>query len=307
MSDSERLLITGANGAVGTRLIRRLASQRPLRAVVRSERAADVVRALPQPPELVVVDYGDTGGVARAADGCGAVVHLVGILKEGGGARYEDAHERTCQTLVAAAKGSGLRRAVYLSIVGARPDSENECLASKGRAAAILHDSPLDTAVLRLPMVLGGDDPATRVLQGWARAGVVPLVRGGVSLEQPIDVNDVADAITATLDRPAVSGDLDLAGPESLSRRELVLRAAALLGRRPRILPIPLWVMRAFAAAAERWMAQPPLTRAMLGVLEHDDCVDPGPAQRSLGLTLTPLDTTLRRCLGLDPDPEETP
>ena len=34
----------------------------------------------------------------------------------------------------------------------------------------------------------------------------------------------------------------------------------------------------------------------MLEVLEHDDRVDPGPACRALGLTLTPLDETLRRC-----------
>jgi hypothetical protein len=39
---------------------------------------------------------------------------------------------------------------------------------------------------------------------------------------------------------------------------------------------------------------EPPLTRAMLGVLEHDDRIDPGPAASRLGLALTPLEATLR-------------
>lgn len=63
------------------------------------------------------------------------------------------------------------------------------------------------------------------------------------------------------------------------------------------MLPVPLFAVRAFAALAERLTANPPLTPAMLGVLEHDDRVDPAPACAALGLALTPLDETLRRCL----------
>jgi hypothetical protein len=36
----------------------------------------------------------------------------------------------------------------------------------------------------------------------------------------------------------------------------------------------------------------------MLGVLDHDDAVDPSDATRRLGIELTPLDETLRRCAG---------
>ncbi len=80
-------------------------------------------------------------------------------------------------------------------------------------------------------------------------ARVVPLVRGGASLEQPIDARDVLAAIAAALARPELAGRvLDVAGPESLPRRDLVRRAAALLGNAPRIVPIPLALVRSFAA-----------------------------------------------------------
>jgi hypothetical protein len=56
-------------------------------------------------------------------------------------------------------------------------------------------------------------------------------------------------------------------------------------------------VVRLGAALAETLFANPPLTTPMLGVLEQDDRIDPRDACRRLGLELTPLDVTLRRCL----------
>jgi len=302
-TDLGRVLVTGANGHLGRALIARLASGRPpraaVRAVVRSERAAAVVRALREAPEVVVVDYADAEALAAAAAGCQAAVHLVGILKEAPGTSYEDAHERTAHALAAAAARAGCHRIVYMSILGAGAGSANECLASKARAEAILLAAPLRTTVLRVPMVLGGDDYATAALRARARARFAPMVRGGASLEQPIDAADVVEAIAAALARPALAGRvLDLAGPESLPRHALLRRAAALAGAPgPTVLPIPLAAVRLFAALAERFAANPPLTSAMLGVLEHDDRIDPAPACRALGITLTPLDETLRRCL----------
>lgn len=300
-----RVLVTGANGHLGQRLLRRLASRGPenvaVRAVVRSERAAGAVRALgiDPAPEIAVVDYQDVSALTGAAEGCTHLVHLVGILKESASTRYQEAHESTCFALARAAEHAGARRIVYLSILGASPTSTNACLASKGRAEQILLERPIPATVLRLPMVLGPGDIAARALRGQAMAGLLPLVRGGRTLEQPIDADDVSSAILLALSqRDLPSGILDLAGPESLSHRELVMRAAALHRRAPRVVPLPLFVARAFAWLAEQLLANPPLTRAMLEVLEHDDRIDPGPACRDLGLTLTPLDETLRRCVG---------
>lgn len=295
-----RLLVTGANGSLGRALLARLAGSRTAaRALVRSERAAAGVRALPAAPEVVTADYRDAAALGAAAAGCSAVVHLVGILKESPGTSYEDAHEGSARALAAAAIGAGCQRAVYLSILGASVGAANACLASKARAEAILLAPPLRTTVLRVPMVLGGDDPASAALRARARARFAPLVRGGAALEQPIDAADVVEAIVAALARPALAGRvLELAGPESLPRHALVRRTAALAGApAPTVLPIPLAAARLFAALAERLATNPPLTPAMLGVLEHDDSVDPAPACRALGIELTALDTTLRRCL----------
>jgi uncharacterized protein YbjT (DUF2867 family) len=93
---------------------------------------------------------------------------------------------------------------------------------------------------------------------------------------------------------------LDLAGPESLTHRELLERAAAVLGRGVRVRSIPLFAARLGALLAEKLSADPPITRAMLGVLQQDDDVDTGRARRLLDIELTPLDEVLRLCFAAE-------
>ena len=301
----ERILVTGANGHLGRRLIERVAREpggrRRVRALVRSQAAAAVLERLPDAlkPEILIVDYADTEALARAAAGCTGAVHLVGILRETRGSRYADAHEATTRALAAAAPRAGLRRIVYLSILGSHAGAANACLASKGRAEDILLAGETPALVLRVPMVIGAGDFVSRTLRGQARARLVPLLRGGRGREQPIDGDDVIAAILAGLERPGVGREaLDLAGPESLSRRELLARSARLWNNDPRVIPLPFAFENALAFVFEKLLPDPPLTRAMLGVLDHDDDIDPRPACERLGLKLTPLDETLRRCVG---------
>ena len=298
------VLVTGANGHLGRRLLQRLSGARELVAVVRSDRARKQVEALAltPAPRIEVLDYADAPALGAAARGCTHAVHLVGILKETSNSRYEDAHEASARALAGAADAGGLARTVLLSIVGSRPTAENDCLASKGRGERILLDAATPALVLRVPMVLGEGDYASRALAGRAHARFVPLARGGASLEQPIYAGDVVEAIVAGVTRPALDDRaLDLGGPESLPRRELVARAAAALGRpAPTIVPFPLALQRAAAWLFERLLADPPITPAMLGVLEHDDAVDAAAACEALGITLTSLDETLRRCVATE-------
>lgn len=294
------VLVTGANGNLGRKLCQHLAAASPprrVRALVRSQRAADVLRALPERarPEIAIVDYRDARQLAEQAVSCDTAVHLVGILKETRANRYADAHESACEALSAAADAAGLRRIVALSILGADEASANACLASRGRADAILLRAKTPAVVVRVPRVLGAGDPASAALEREAHGPRTRLVGGGATLEQPIAARDVVAALVAALDGADLEGAiLELAGPETLSHRALVLRAAAVLGTRVTIGSVPAALAHAFAWIAERASADPPVTTAMLGVLERDDAIDPEPARARLGIELTPLDVALR-------------
>jgi uncharacterized protein YbjT (DUF2867 family) len=308
--DPGPLLVTGANGHLGRHLISQLAGSGResggLRAVVRSQGAAEQVRSSSGGGnvEIHVVDYADASAVEAVAAGCRAVAHFVGIIKESRRASYRDAHEESCAALARAAEAAAVERNVNLSILGADPASRNRCLASRGHAEEILLSCGVSTAVIRVPMVIGPGDPASRSLRAQARARLLPLVGGGRTRHQPIDSRDVLAAVWAASERPELGDQiLELGGPEGLSHRDLVDRAARLYGTRPFVLPLPVTAVRAAVALLERLSADPPLTTTMLEILQHDDCVDATQACEQLGIELTPLGDTLETWVG--PEAEE--
>lgn len=296
-----RLLVTGANGHLGRRLIAGLPAEVEVEALVRSERARQMLaRHAGERPGLriTLADPGDAEVLAGLAAGCEAAVHLIGTIKESRDNRYADSHVRPAGALVAAAARSGLRHIVYISILGADATSPCRCLRARAAVEALLRESPVPATVIRVPMVLGERDRATRALARRATARHVFLYRAA-SLEQPIYAGDLIQAVQNALAWTAPSHRLfELAGPEVLSRGALVLRAAAVLKRRPNIHSLPLALGLLAAHVLARLRANPPVTPDMLRVLDHDDAIDPGPAAEALGIMLTPLDTMLARCLG---------
>jgi len=294
----ESWFITGANGNLGQRLIRRLLTEGAMiTAVVRSGRAErELTRVFSATSQLriEVIDYAETMLLAQAAYGAQYAVHLVGILKSSKHATYATAHESSCTSLSRALKDTSVEHITYLSILGAKPESNNPCLASKGRAERILYRSPIPACTLRVPMVIGERDYASKMLTQRANLNSSVTFRAG-SLEQPIYADDVIDAICSAA-RLGLDGGLDLAGPESLTRAELYRRAAAVIGRTTRVRSIPMFLGYIMAWFLELFMSEPPVTRAMLGVLDHDDDIDVAKALRILELDkLTELDVMLRK------------
>ncbi len=285
--------ITGANGHLGVRLIRALGSTR-VRALVRSERAAASLKEVfADNLDVRIVDYADAARLAEATRGCDYLVHLVGIIKQSKHNSFEQAHEAPATAVAGAAAGNRLRGIVSLSILGADISSENACFASRGRADEYLLAGDIPARIIRVPMVLGEGDYASAALSRLSVRRFAFTFRA-TSLEQPIDADDVIRALVCSVAENFQPGIAELAGPESLTRRALIHRFSAVTGGAPLVISLPLGIGMVLARLAEM-MANPPVTRAMLGVLDHDDDIDPLPACRQLGIELTGLDQTIRR------------
>lgn len=305
---TDGIVVTGANGQLGRALLANLAEDsRPnVCALVRSDRARATIEAagLDPSPDIRIVDYTRPRQMEDALRGARCVIHLVGIIKEMPGTRYVEAHEQTCHALALAASRAGIERIVYLSILGSSPDSKNPCLASKGRAETMLLDDRVATTVIRVPMVIGGNDAASRSLRKQARSRSVRLISGGRTLQQPIDARDVVRAILAACTaKPGQHLALDAGGPECLSHRNLVLRAARFWNNKPRIRTMPIGVARLGVTCLEKITRSSPITRAMFDILQHDDRVDADAFCQKLGIKLTPLDTTLFDLIGPASEP----
>ena len=263
----DRILISGANGHLGRRLIERLEHDREIVAVVRSRRAAAVLEGIGV--DARVVDYRDPDALLKASEGCTAAVHLIGIIKESTANTFHDAPESTTRAL--AALGS-LKRIVYLSIIGARSESENPCFASRAAAEEILLSGRACATILRVAMVLGEGDYASKALAKRAMSALSITFRA-TSVEQPIYAGDVVEGIVSALGLTRGTHTFELAGPERITRRVLIQRAASLLGKKTTVFSLPLGFGKMLASLLEKIIPNPPMTRAMLGVLDHDDDV----------------------------------
>jgi len=298
-SDLEvRWLITGANGHLGRQIVNALGREHEILALVRSESAASALRDLPcqvlrvdyQAPVLAAQHIAD-----RWPGAWDALIGLTGTIKGKTASDYHAAHETVSDFLVAITEQVEIGQMVSLSIAGADAGASNLCFASRGAADDRLTTSGRQVAILRLPMILGRDDYASGALMRKGSARWVFSFRVE-SLEQPIAATDVIKVIEAIIDK-RLQGVFSLGGPETLSRRQLIQRAGALLGRAPVILNLPISLGFAITALLAWLSPSAPVSPSMLGVLDHDDVIDNEPLLSTLGISLEPLDTTLRRVL----------
>lgn len=299
------ILITGANGNLGKKLITALGNH-PVKALVRSESAQrklqDYVATCPDNQvDIVQCDYFDSAAISSAAKGCKYAVHLVGIIKESAHNSFERAHVDATSALLGALENSGVERVFYPSLVGADSNSGNPCFATRGVAEKLFLDSAIAALVVQIPMVLGEGDFASAALRKRAMSARSFMFRSA-SLEQPVYAGDLIAAIKLDFERFVSGAELPeqllvLVGPESLSRAQLTQRAASVLGRRTTTVSLPLVCGLGLAWVLEKTSATPPVTRTMLRVLDHDDNIDPMPAAAALGIELTSLDSMLRHTL----------
>ena len=284
-----KIILAGANGHLGRRLIEAIGSQHEIVAVVRSLSAAQLLIQLPC--QVAIVAYSKHHQLTKAAQGCDLMINLTGIIKATRTNSYFQAHEETASALVAACQAAGVPRIIALGICGTSLSSSNACFRSRAAAEQVMCEGIPTTTILRVPMVLGEGDYASRaLLKKSSRA--FSLCFRSASLEQPVYAGDVIAALSRLLDVEA-PGVLELAGPESLSRSSLIQRTAAVSRQGTvAVISIPLAVGLLMAYVLETLVSNPPVTRDMLGVLDHDDQTESDTAER-LGISLTPLDKML--------------
>jgi len=274
-------------------------------ALVRSEKAGTALKAsiesLPSATSdnvsIIQREYVDVLGLQGALANCSEIIHLAGILKESPWSTYKQAHEDTTQALLQATEDATIKRIQYLSIVGSSPDASNACLASKGRAEEMLLSSSIPTLVLQVPMVLGEGDYAAAALNAQAHRGF-NFVFDVNARDQPLYAGDVVNALIGGSTLDATFNDrLTLAGPSAVNKRELIKRAAGMLGNDTRVIGLPRALAIGMAKLLERLSKNPPVTEAMMDILHHDDNYDTAPACETLKLNLTSLDDMLERVL----------
>ncbi|MDA1092592.1 MAG: NAD(P)H-binding protein [Acidobacteria bacterium] len=289
--------MTGANSAVGTRLLTRLLESgrgdiRVVAGVRRQQAVDDLPQAAGMTPALI--DYDDPDSLIAALQDVECVVHLAGILFESKTTDYQTANVGTTRALIRAAQSTSVRHVVFISSLGADPRSPNGYFRSKGEAEQVVADSGIDATIIRTPLLLGPDTAGGRALLRSASQGTVRVLGGGAHRLRPLDIDDLCAAIAGCGERPVCGvRTLDLVGPTTLSYRDLLHQTAVRLGRQVAVKSTPVWLAR-LGAAVVGLTRTGGMTPTVIDVITSDEEVAQN-ADADLGIRLTPLSDTLAK------------
>ena len=292
-----KIAVTGANSSVGKNLLAHVVDRGDLQVIagVRSERVAV---SLPSAPQITtrVISYEDVSDLAVTLEGASCLVHLAGILIESRTSTYASANVATTAAVVEASRKAGVKHIVLVSVIGAGANSPNRYLRSKGEAERAVAESGVSSTTVRTPILLGPSTAGAASIVRTAGQGKARLLGGGRYCVRPLDLDDLSRAILEVCNaRPEGVRIHELVGPESISYRELVGRVAGMMGAEISIGVMPVWIAKLGAAITSR-MNGGGVSPTVIDVITTDEVVERN-ADTDLGISLTPLTTTLQRIL----------
>jgi uncharacterized protein YbjT (DUF2867 family) len=272
-----KVLLTGATGLLGGALLELLLAEgHEVRCLVR-EGSPRASRLDPCRTELARGDADDARALSRALSGMEALLHVAGI-------EYAPA-------VLEAARGMEALRLVAVSSTSAHSAYASRS-GPKLRMEELVRASELDYTIVRPSMIYGSelDKNMHRLLRFLDRSPLFPMFGSGENLWQPVYHEDCAKGVYEALVRPAAVGEsYDLPGAEPLTYLELVRTAAGALGRKPRIIRVPLEPVRRALAAAEALRLPLPIRSEQVLRLREDKAYPYDRARRELGYTPRPF------------------
>lgn len=230
-----RILVTGATGYVGSRLITSLladghqvlaATRNPAR-LKKFGWSADVVP--------VKLDASDADSAREALINAGGSIDVIYYLVHGiGQANFRDVDNTAATNVATAARDAGVRRIVYLG--GFVPEGEelSEHLASRAEVAQSLSiEGGPELVWLGAALIVGAGSTSFEILRYVAdRFPFMPMPSWMHNPLDPISIRDVLYYLVASADPEKVpAGAYDISGPDSTSYRDLLKRYAQISGR----------------------------------------------------------------------------
>jgi dTDP-glucose 4,6-dehydratase len=290
-----RVLVAGATGFVGQRLVRALVDRGE--EVVAFSRSASET-AFPAGVEPFDGDLGDPESLEGLCDGVDVAYYLIHSLTAENFAERDRRYARRFREIADAA---GVDRVVYLSGISGDEDDLSPHLASRREVEEVLAEGEADLTVLRAAVIVGPESASFRIIDDLTdRLPVMAVPKWVRTPCQPIDVRDVVRYLVGLLDAPATRGETyDIGAPETWTYASLLNLTAREKGKRVLIVPVPVMT----PGLSAYWLrfttdVQYSIARPLAESMRHPVTVRPDrDLQQVVAIDRTPIDESVRWAL----------
>jgi NADH dehydrogenase len=284
------ILVAGGSGFIGRAVVRRLREVGADVAVMTAhpKRSGPVIERLGA--RVVRGDVQDPLSLAAAVAGADAVVQALTfptfpVEKPSRGYTFEEFDHQGTKRLAAAAARARVGRFVFVSGVGADPDSPKSRYRAKWHGEEALRATGISHAVIRPSWVYGPEDRAlNRFLAFYRWLPFVPVVGTGRQRLQPVLIDDVAKVVARAAEPTGPTGTFEIGGPDVLSMNEILATMMDVMGRRKPLLHFPPFLPRV-AGFFVQVIPGVPLSPAAVDFLTEDAVADTGPLLRAFELS----------------------
>ncbi len=244
MARPETVLVTGATGYIGGRLVPRLVEEgRRVRVLVRSQARA-LSRSWSDQVEVAVGDVLSPQTLSKALAGVDSAYYLIHSMSKG--SKFHELDIEAARTFGQEAREAGVNRIIYLGGLGDPKANLSQHLRSRQETGEALRESGVPVTEFRAAVVVGSGSTSFEMIRYLVeRLPVMVCPKWIYSRIQPIAVDDLLAYLVSALDVPESNGlTIEIGGKDVTTYKGLMLGYAEARGLRRLLLPVPVLTPR---------------------------------------------------------------